>query len=145
MKIIVCGSMKFAKQMLETKTILEKSGNEVFVPSDIEKHVENPTLRDDLEENYKHALETNIMKDHFNLINKSDAILVLNHPKNGIDGYIGTCTLIEMGLAYYLGKKIYVLNKTPKPSEARWAHEVRVMNPVFLEGDLTKLNNGLRV
>ncbi len=68
-------------------------------------------------------------------IARSDAILALNHPKNGVNGYVGTSELIEMGLAYYLGKRTFLLHPTPSPSEARWAHEVRIMQPVMINGD----------
>ena len=105
MKITICGSMAFAKNMQETKDLLEEAGHEIFIPSDTRQHISDPSLGDNLESNYKHSLETDIMRDHFNLIAKSAAILVLNYPKNGINGYIGTCNLIEMGVAYYLGKK----------------------------------------
>ena len=145
MKITICGSMTFANKMVEAKTVLEESGHQVFIPSDTDKHIKDPILRDDLELNYKHSLETDIMREHMNLISNSDAILVLNYPKNGIDGYVGTCTLIETSIAYYLNKKIFLLHPTPKPSEARWAHEVRIMKPIVLDGDLSKLANGMIV
>ena len=84
-------------------------------------------------------METGIMKKCFSKISGCDAILVMNLPKNGVEGYIGTATLMEMGIAYFLGKKIYLLNKTPTPAEARWAHEVRIIQPTVLNNDLTKV------
>lgn len=135
MKIMICGSMSFAKEMLKAKQKLEEAGYEVNVPSDIESHIKNPKLIDDLESNYKHALERSVMKKCFDLIAKSDAILVLNYSKNGIDGYIGTSSLMEIGLAYYLGKKIFLLNPIPSAKEARWAHELKVIQPVIINGD----------
>lgn len=139
MRIMICGSMTFAKEMLETKQKLEELGHEVNVPLDIESHVKNPKLIDDLESNYKHAQETDIMKACFDLIAKSDAILVLNPPKNGIKGYIGTSSLMEIGLAHYLNKKIFLLNPFPKSSSYRWAHEVEIIKPVIINGELDKI------
>lgn len=49
MKIMICGSMAFAREMLKAKQKLEGLGHEVNVPLDIESHVKNPTLIDDLE------------------------------------------------------------------------------------------------
>lgn len=70
---------------------------------------------------------------------KSDAILVLNYPKNGIRGYIGTSSLMEIGLAHYLGKKIFLLNEIPLATQARWSHEVHIIQAVVIDGDLEKV------
>ena len=131
--------MTFAKEMLKAKQTLEKLGHEVNVPLDTESHVKNPKLIDDLESNYKHAQETQVMKKCFDLLAKSDAILVLNHTKNGIKGYVGTSSLMEVGLAYYLGKKMFLLNSLPKSAKYRWVHEVEIMQPVVINGDLSKI------
>lgn len=131
--------MSFAKEMMSTKRKLEKLGHMVLVPLDIKSHVDNPELIDDLESNYKHAVKTNIMKKCFDLIAKTDAILVLNHHKNGVRGYVGTSSLMEIGLAYYLGKKMFLLNPLPSPREERWAHEIKIIQPIILNGDLTRI------
>jgi len=131
--------MTFADKMAEVRKELESDGHVVFVPCDIEKHLENPELVDNFAENLPHMIENDVIRDHFNLIEKSDAILVLNYPKNDCDGYIGASTLIEMGVAYYLRKRIFILHELPSSDEARWAHEASAMQPVVLAGDLGKI------
>ena len=127
--------MTFAKEMMGVKSKLEKLGYLISFPEDIEFHINNPDLIDDLASNYKHATEKNIMKKCFDLIAMSDGILVLNYAKNGIKGYVGTSSLMEIGLAYYLGKKIFLLNPLPDSSNYRWVHEVEIMQPVILNGN----------
>lgn len=139
MKITICGSMTFAQQMAKVKKELEGQGHTIFVPCDIEKHLENPGLIDNYAENLPHMIANDVIRDHFNLVAKSDAIVILNYPKNDCDGYIGASTLMEIGVAYYLCKKIFILYKLPPADEARWAHEVRAMQPVILAGDLGKV------
>jgi len=136
---MICGSMTFAKEMMDTKRKLENLGHSVFVPSDIESHLKDPILIDNIEENYKHAIDKDVLKQCFNLVAKSDAILVLNHNKNGVEGYVGTSALMEIGLAYYLGKKIFLFNLIPKPKEARWAHELEIIRPVILNRNLKQI------
>lgn len=131
--------MSFAKKMLDVKKKLEEVGHLVFLPCDIEAHLNDPGLVDKLELNHKHCLKINVMKECFDLVAQSDAILVLNYLKNGISGYIGTSSLMEIGLAYHLNKKIFLLFKTPSRSEARWAHEVAIINPVVLNGSLQRI------
>lgn len=136
MKIMICGSMTFAKEMLKAKKKLEKLGYKVNVPLDTQDHIKNRKLIDDFEADYKHSQETNIMKKCFDLIAKSDGILVLNFLKNGIKGYVGTSSLMEIGLAYYLNKKIFLLNPIPKSKDHRFAHELTILNPTILKGNL---------
>jgi hypothetical protein len=75
-----------------------------------------------------------LMRNHFDKIADSDAILVLNYEKNGIPGYIGGNTLLEMGLAFYQRKKIYLLHQIPETAEKE---EILAMKPVVLNGDLS--------
>ena len=60
-----------------------------------------------------------------------------------MSGYVGTSSLMEMGLAYYLGKKIYLLNELPSPETARWAHEVLSFQPTILNGDFDIFNKSI--
>ena len=78
-----------------------------------------------------------LMRDHFALIAKSDAILVANYEKNGKPDYIGGNVLMEMTVAFYLKKTIYILNSAPVGSLL--IDEILGMQPIFLHGDITKL------
>ncbi len=139
MRIAICGSMAFAREMLETKRKLESMGHIVSVPCDTDIILAGKHDMSDHEANYRHCIENDVVMKCFKGIEKSDAILVLNHKKRGIDGYVGANTLIEIGLAYYLGKKIFLLNKPPSEDEAPHSHEIRVMQPVVIDGDLKKI------
>jgi len=136
MKITICGSLTFAKKMIEAKEKLEKLGHQVNLPPDTEIVTDGKLDHNDLDADYKHCIKNNILRKHFANIEKSDAILVLNYDKNKVRGYIGTSSLMEIGLAYYLDKKIFLLNPTPHHSEHRWVHEIRIINPVILNDDL---------
>ncbi|MDP3941064.1 MAG: hypothetical protein Q8Q49_02015 [bacterium] len=140
MNIMICGSMAFARQMLATKKKLEAMGHMVNVPHDTDVHVADEKLVDDLDRNLVHAKERDLMMQSFKLVAQSDAILVLNYKRKGIEGYIGTSALMEIGLAYYLGKKIFLLNDVPHYATVRWAHEIRLIDPVILNGDLSKIS-----
>ncbi len=137
--MMICGSMAFAKDMLATKKKLEALGHDSLVPPDIEEHIRDKRLVDNLEKNFAHATERDVMKRSFQLVAQSDAILVLNLKRKGIDGYIGTSALMEIGLAYYLGKKIFLFNPIPHYNDVRWAHEVTIMQPTIIHGDLNKI------
>jgi len=139
MKIMICGSMTFAKEMVEAQKKLEALGHDAEVPCDTEEHVNDPNFIDDLEKDKKHCIENQIMEKCFKKIEENDAIVVLNYPKNGIKGYIGTASLMEIGIARHFGKKIFLLNPPPHHSEVRWAHEVSILQPIILNGDLSEV------
>lgn len=132
--------MKFAKEMFAAKETLEKMGHEVQVPHTIELNIDDEQLTDDLDQNFLNCIENDTMRKCFQQVADSDAVVVLNYPKNGIDGYVGTSTLMEMGIAYFMHKKLFTLFPYPSDKEERWAHEVRIMQPQVLNGDLSKVS-----
>jgi hypothetical protein len=135
MKIFIAGSMHFAKEMLEAKKILDALGHQAYVSPDTEECLSNPDLNMDTEKNF----QNDIMRACMNIQEACEALLVLNHPKNGIQGYIGAHTLIELGLAYYLQQKIFLLHQIPPQTEVRHAQEVLHMRPIILDGDILKI------
>jgi hypothetical protein len=48
------------------------------------------------------------MKGHFKKVLDSDAILVTNFEKNGVEGYIGGNVLMEITLAFHYKKPIFI-------------------------------------
>lgn len=151
MKITLCGSMAFYTEMEAVRTGLLARGHEVKIP---ELAVEAPEefggdkkvyFGQYVEENggidafpVGHSIwnhKESAINDHFMKIEWSDAILVTNYEKRGVVGYVGGNTLIEIGLAFYLKKKIYLLN--PVSSELSYKVEILGMKPILLNGDTT--------
>ena len=139
MKIMICGSMAFSKDMIKTQKALTKMGHAVGVPVGIAPHLKDEDLVDNLSGNIGFLMENDVMRRDFKQVARSDAIVVLNYKRNNTDGYIGVSVLMEMGIAYFLKKKIFLLNPVPHYNDVRWAHEVTIMQPVVLHGDLTKV------
>lgn len=75
--------------------------------------------------------------EHIKKIENSDAVLVLNFDKKGKRGYIGGNTFLEMAIAYYLKKKIF-LWKNPE-NDLPYFEEVLPLNPIIINGDLSKI------
>jgi len=153
MKITICGSIAFYKEMEELKAKLEDCGHEVLIPLlDNElpaefggdrkiyfgKYIEDNGGMDAFPPEHKlWKLKYDAINDHFEKIKRGEAIIVANHNKRGITGYVGGNTLIEMGLAFYLKKPIYVLN--PISDELSYKQEIYGMNPILLNGDLNNI------
>lgn len=75
--------------------------------------------------------------NHFRKIDESDAILVTNYEKKGIENYIGGNTFLEIGYAFGTGKKIFILNNLPEQSA--YKEEILGMQPIILSGDILKI------
>jgi len=140
MKIFIAGSMSFAKEMLEAQKQLKKMGFEAEVPHDTEECAKDPGLK--LNEDLEHCEATNVMEECIKLMKGCDAVLFLNREKDGVQGYIGANSLIELGIAWYLKQKIFLLNPPPAPEKARYHTEVMLMKPTILDGDLAKICEG---
>lgn len=137
MKIVIGGSMAFAKEQIKIAEELKAIGHKVVLTDDINEYATNPSAKASFEEELKLCLEYDIMRSFFNQIAESDALLFVNNEKKGIKGYLGTSVLMELGLAYYLHKKIYLLNEIDKSQN--YALEVAIIQPVVLNGDLTRI------
>ena len=78
-----------------------------------------------------------LMRTHFAEIEKGDAILVLNYEKHGVQNYIGGNVLMEMSLAFWLKKPIFILNEIPEAST--FEEEIKGMEPIVLHGNAAAL------
>lgn len=85
-----------------------------------------------LEETTLMKLHSNLLKDHFKKISKSDAVYIANFDKNGIAGYIGGSNLLEMGKAFDKGISIFLMNPVPVIS---YNAEILAMQPIVIGTD----------
>jgi hypothetical protein len=137
MIITVCGSLTFHKEFRAAQHALELLGHTALVPISltlIEKEGYKKPVT--VEERLVAETRYNFIGEHFKKIEASDAILVVNPLKYDIDHYIGGNTFLEMGIAFYLGKKIFILYELPKMS---YELELASMRPIILHGKLDTL------
>jgi hypothetical protein len=146
MKITICGSINFIDEMSALEKRLLDLGHEVKMPP--QKFTDESGKEWDATDYYAYKKSqpfddpeflknhTYRITNHFEKIVWCDAILVANVTKKGIENYIGANTLMEMGLAFHLGKKIFLLNPIP---EMDLKEEVVGLMPTVIGGDLTKI------
>lgn len=105
---------------------MEKAGD-----YDVEKY--KPWFNNEADYDQK----ADLMRTHFDEITKGDVILVVNDEKHGQPNYIGANVLMEMSLAWYQNKPIYLMNDVPKNSP--FEEEIKGLRPIPLKGRLTSL------
>ncbi|MCT4617343.1 MAG: hypothetical protein N4A38_03990 [Candidatus Gracilibacteria bacterium] len=143
MKITLSGSIAFIKEMQEIKQKLEKLGHSIKMPEKAFKLDSGELVTEkkyleimDNEDNFK-KFKNKIMLDFYEeKIKWCDAVLVINPEKNGQEGYIGANTFLEMGGAFFLNKKIFILNDFGKN---KYKEEIDAMYPVIINNDLEKI------
>ena len=136
MKIAICASMVFAEKMVQVKRQLEEIGHIVFISQFAEGYLGKA-------EKEKEKLAVHDKNEHdairkfWEIIKKSDAILVLNYDRKGIKSYIGGNTLMEIGFAHVLDKKIFLMN--PIPDIEYYRSEIEAVSPVILQQNLNSI------
>lgn len=137
MNIAICGSLTFHKEMRDVQKKLEALGHTTLVPKSLalienEGYQKPTTVRERLAAEAKH----NFISEHFKKIEQADAIVVVNPEKHNIPGYIGGNTFLEMGIAFYLGKKIFFVNPIPSMD---YELELASLHPTILHGDFSRI------
>jgi hypothetical protein len=146
MKITICGSVAFQDKAIFIKKELEKLNHQVKMwPLEIKNQKEQFISAKEYYKIRKKAGNKNewvwqkkaeAVMDHFNKVAWSEAILVLNYNKNKIKNYIGGNTLMEIGIAFYLKNKIFLLNQVP---EISYKEEILGVRPIIINNDLSKI------
>ena len=127
--IVLCGSMAFIGKMKECAKSLSENG---FVPI-----VPDEDIGGLIGESEKNEYKRKVSRIHFDKIadRNTYAILVVNERKNDKDNYIGANTFAEIALAFYFGKKIYILNDLYEP----YSDELLAWESQFLMGDVRNI------
>ena len=135
MKIFVICSKRFYDRIPEIKKCLEDKKHEVELPNCFDDPSAEEKYRGlGLEEHAK--WKSGMFKHSIDVIEKNDAVLVLNFKKEEIENYIGGATFLEMYDAFRLGKKIFLYNDIP---EGMLKDEIIGFSPILINGDLSKI------
>jgi len=141
MKITICGSIKFAKEIIDVYDKVKSLGHEPVVHEQMKGLAEGTASQLVDKANGMESSEIkkkyNYIKWWYGAIVNSDAVLICNFDKNGIKNYVGGNSLMEIGFAHVNNKKIFLLN--PVPDEVPYVDEIKAMVDVVLDGDLTKI------
>lgn len=132
-KVCICCSLSFTDEAFKVAEELTALGFEPLLPQGI---IDREIQKTDFDPVAAKIATGNVNK-HFDKVQESDIVLVLNYPKKGIDGYIGANTFLEIGCAHYHHKPIYALD--PLPDQPYIHDELHSFGIKVLDNDLKKL------
>jgi len=136
MKIAICSSVTFSKEVMEIKKQLEKLGHEVEAPHNFHLYADGTFSPETRKESTEKKMKDDLIRQYFNEIKDSDAILAINYDKHGIKNYIGGNTFLEIGFAHVLNKKVFLLNPVP---DMLYSDEILAMEHIVINNDFTKI------
>ena len=137
----MCSSGSFYEHVNKIAAELEELGYNTIVPATARRMSETGDYDiDKVKQGYGSEYLTKhkrrLAMAHFNEVSRGDAVLIVNDDKPGRPSYIGPNGTMEWGVAYYLGRPVFILNDVPKDSN--FYEEVRGMATV-INGDLGKI------
>lgn len=133
MKIFLCCSKYFYKDIPPIKEALEKAGHVITLPNSYDNPGREEEMRVKSPEDHRNW-KGEMIRLQIKKVEANDAILVLNKEKNGIANYIGGATFLEIFKAFELGKKIFLYNPIP---DNILRDEILGMRPTIISGDLS--------
>ena len=128
-RIVICGSIQFIETMKLLSRSLEKSGFVAITPNEDGGGNIPPEKTNE----YKRRASLR----YFNEVAHPDtyAVLVTNETKKNIVNYIGANTFAEIAIAFFHGKKIFLLNEIYEP----FADELAAWGAIPLHGEINDL------
>lgn len=136
MKIIICGSISAADEILRIQKELLAKNHVVEIPEGVKKQELRKRISVSQTEKAEDKIKYDLIRGYFEKIKNHDVVLIINPLKKGIEGYIGGNTLIEMAFAHVLNKKLYCLYPLP---DMPYISELLAIQPIILNGNLEKL------
>jgi len=127
MKITIHASLDFKEEIINTYQYLKSKGIEVLLPDLCRyQHIRDELKNDELFTKIK----TRLTRENFQNVTQSDVILILNYDHRNIKNYVGGNSFMEMVIAFYLNKPIYLLNAIPEGMP--YTEEIKSLRPIVI-------------
>lgn len=137
--IFLCASMAFYRELVEIEKKLDERGFTVKIPISAQVMKEKHDFEvSHFKDAFTHGEKSEFIHKNFQEITSSDSILVINDEKNGIKGYIGANVLMEIGIAFYFKKKIYIWNDVEQGAPYR--EELNAFDVKFINQNISSIS-----
>lgn len=139
MKIGIIGSMNLTEDMIEVRDKLIRLGHDAYLTNLAEPFIGVNNEEEKEKIKIYQKMNQDAIREFWELMQGGDAVLAVNKTRKGIENYIGGNTFLELGFAHVLNQKIYLYNPIPKIDF--YESEIKAMQPIILNGNLTKIPN----
>jgi len=142
-RLVICSSVTFYPELPSIKKQFQAIGLDVTIPKmarEFERELPEEEKAALLKtESVTPQVKRIFIEEYFSEIEHGDLIMAYNQSKHGIPGYIGPNVLMELTVAFYLKKKLFVWNAVGE--EVHGAEELRAMGVQPLDGVPQTISN----
>lgn len=125
MNILIHASLDLKKDMLKAKSYIENNSKHSVIMPELTRYQDIRDVNGDDETFTK--IKNRLTKENIKNVEMCDALLIINNDHRSIKNYIGGNSFMEMVVAFYLGKPIYLLN--PIPEDMSYTEEIKSLYP----------------
>jgi len=134
MIITLHASLDFKNKLIAAKAYLESHAECKVILPDLRRYQH---IRDELGDDKQFTeIKTRLARENLANVERCDCLLILNYDHRGQKNYVGGNSFMEMVLAFYLGKPIFLLNKIPE--KMPYTEEIKAFKPIVV-GSLERL------
>ena len=128
MRILIHASLDFKQDMIDAKQLIEKSSDHTVILPELTRY---QSIRDDDGDDKTFtAIKNRLTNENIKNVELCDVLFIVNPTHRNILNYIGGNSFIEMIVAYYLKKPIYLLN--PIPEGMPYTEEIKSLYPIVV-------------
>lgn len=129
MKVLIHASLDFAKEMIEVKNFFNEYLNISVTLPELKRYQDIRDVEGDDITFTK--IKNRLTLENMNNVEKCDGLLILNYTHRGIKNYVGGNSFLEMCIAFYLNKPIYLLNDIPE--NMPYTEEIKSFYPIVIK------------
>lgn len=127
-KILIHASLDYKQAMIEAKKYIEDNSDYYVMLPELTRYQHIRDVQGDDQTFTK--IKNRLTKENFQNVKDCDALLILNYSHRGIENYIGGNSFMEMVVAFFLNKPIYLLNDIPE--KMTFTEEIKSLYPVVV-------------
>ena len=133
---MIHASLDFKQAMIDAQKYIESNSMHKVVLPELTRYQDIRDVQGD-DETFTN-IKNRLTKENFKNVESSDILLILNYSHRGIKNYIGGNSFMEMVVASFLNKPIYLLNDIPE--NMTFTEEIKALYPMVVK-DLTNFLN----
>lgn len=128
MKILIHASLDFKQAMVDARNYIEDNSTHKVILPELTRYQDIRDVHGDDETFTK--IKNRLTKENFQNVENCDVLLIINHSHREIKNYIGGNSFMEMVIAFYLKKPIYLLNDIPEGMS--YTEEIKSLYPIVV-------------
>lgn len=123
---LIHASLDFKQKMIDAQQFFDSTGVIEAILPELTRYQH---IRDEYGDDHTFTqIKTRLTRDNMANVKRVDCLLILNYDHRGFKNYVGGNSFLEMAIAFFLEKPIFILN--PIPEEMPYSEEIKALNPI---------------